>query len=418
MVESSYKVYGYRWVVLAVFMLITISIEIMWICFAPVASLAASFYGISDLQVGFLAMSFMIVYIPLSIPIAWMIDTMGYRKAVSIGAGLMAVAGLLRGVFGASYLGVLLSTLALGAAQPFMLNAISPVAARWFPLQERATASGLAIVANFIGIAIGQVLSPILVLSYGIPGMLLIFGIYGAVSAVLFVAFTREAPPTPPCPPGQEMRALMVDGLKSMLKMRDIWFLLAIFLLCMGIFNGISTWIEGIVGPKGMSVTQAGDLGAALLVGGILGAIVIPALSDHYRKRKAFLVAGMICAVPGMVGIALAQSYFMMMVSMLILGFFLVSLAPIGYQYGAEVTFPAPEGTSNGLINMAGQVSVVFIYAMEALRTPDGSFTYSLLFLVVLMVVSVFLVAALKESPLVGGKPKHLEPALAETGQE
>lgn len=210
----------------------------------------------------------------------------------------------------------------------------------------------------------------------------------------------------------------MVDGLKSMLKMRDIWFLLAIFLLCMGIFNGISTWIEGIVGPKGMSVTQAGDLGAALLVGGILGAIVIPALSDHYRKRKAFLVAGMICAVPGMVGIALAQSYFMMMVSMLILGFFLVSLAPIGYQYGAEVTFPAPEGTSNGLINMAGQVSVVFIYAMEALRTPDGSFTYSLLFLVVLMVVSVFLVAALKESPLVGGKPKHLEPALAETGQE
>lgn len=204
MVESSYKVYGYRWVVLAVFMLITISIEIMWICFAPVASLAASFYGISDLQVGFLAMSFMIVYIPLSIPIAWMIDTMGYRKAVSIGAGLMAVAGLLRGVFGASYLGVLLSTLALGATQPFMLNAISPVAARWFPLQERATASGLAIVANFIGIAIGQVLSPILVLSYGIPGMLLIFGIYGAVSAVLFVAFTREAPQPRPAHPDRK----------------------------------------------------------------------------------------------------------------------------------------------------------------------------------------------------------------------
>ncbi len=419
MTDGSYKVYGYRWVVLAVFMLITIAIEVMWICFAPVTSLAASFYGISDLQVGFLAMSFMIVYVPLSIPIAWMIDTMGYRKAVSIGAVLMAVAGVLRGVYGASYLGVLLSTLALGVAQPFMLNAISPIAAKWFPINERATASGLAIVANFIGIAVGQVLSPALVLSYGIPSMLMIYGVFGAIATLLFLIFTREAPPTPPCEPGLESRALMLDGLKSMLKMRDIWILLAIFLLCMGIFNGISTWIEGIVSPRGMSVTQAGDLGAALLVGGIIGAVVIPALSDRYRKRRAFLLAGMICAVPGMIGIALAQTYGLMMFSMFILGFFLVSLAPIGYQYGAEITYPAPEGTSNGLLNMAGQVSVVFIYAMNAMKTSDGSFIYSLLFLVGLMILSVFLVAALHESRLIDGRIiEDLEPALAESGQE
>ena len=417
--EKSYRVYGYRWVVLAVFMLITIAIEVMWICFAPVTGLAASFYGISDLQVGFFAMSFMIVYIPLSIPIAWMIDTMGYRKAVSIGAVLMAVAGVLRGIYGASYLGVLLTTLALGAAQPFMLNAISPIAAKWFPINERATASGLAIVANFIGIAVGQVLSPSLVLTYGIPSMLMIYGIFGVVTAVLFLIFTREAPPTPPCPPGLEGRALMLDGLKSMLKMRDIWILLAVFLLCMGIFNGISTWIESIVRPRGMDVTQAGDLGAALLVGGVLGAIIIPALSDRYRKRRPFLLAGMICAVPGMVGIALAQTYGLMMLSMLILGFFLVSLAPIGYQYGAEITYPAPEGTSNGLLNMAGQISVVFIYAMDAMKTSDGSFIYSLLFLVALMIISVFLVAALNESRLVGSQEvEDLEPALADSGQE
>ena len=400
MVEPTYKIYKYRWIVLAVFMLIMAAIEAMWICFAPITSDAASFYKISTLQVGFLAMSFMVVYIPLSIPIAWMIDTYGYRKAVSIGAVIMGIAGLLRGIFGASYMGVLLTTLLLGVAQPFMLNAISPLAARWFPIQERATASGLALVANFIGIALGQVLSPVLMLSYGIPGMLMIYGIFGAVSAILFLVFTRDAPPTPPCPPGKEARALMLDGLKSMIKMKDIWILIVLFLICMGIFNGISTWIESIVQPRGMSITQAGNLGAALLVGGIVGAVILPALSDHYRRRKVFLLLGIACSIPGMIGIALAQTYGLMMVSIFMLGFFLVSLAPIGYQYGAEITYPSPEGTSNGLLNMAGQVSVVFIYAMDALKSADGSFTNSLLFLAGLSILSVFLVTALKESTL------------------
>jgi hypothetical protein len=108
-----------------------------------------------------------------------------------------------------------------------------------------------------------------------------------------------------------------------------------------------------------------------------------------------------------------------MMMSMLILGFFLVALAPIGYQYGAEITYPAPEGTSNGLLNMAGQVSVVFIYAMDALKGPDGSFTISLLFLVGLLILGVFLVAALNESTLIGTRrDEELEPGLPEPEQE
>ena len=152
----------------------------------------------------------------------------------------------------------------------------------------------------------------------------------------------------------------MLGGLKSMLKMKDIWLLLCLFLVGMGVFNGVSTWMEGIVRPKGFSITQAGDLGGILLLGGVLGAIALPALSDRLHKRKIFLLAGMALAIPGLIGITLATSYGWMLVSMFVLGFFLISLAPIGYQYAAEITYPAPEGTSNGLLNLAGQASVVF----------------------------------------------------------
>ncbi|MCL5071653.1 MAG: MFS transporter [Actinobacteria bacterium] len=404
MPDKNYKVYPYRWVILGVFMLINLVIQILWICFAPITGPVAQFYGVSDLQIGFLAMSFMIVYIPISIPVSWIVDTIGYRKSVSIGAVMMAVFAMLRGVFASSYALVFISTIGLAVSQPFMMNSISTVAAKWFPIKERATASGMVIVASFLGIAVGEVASPLLFLKYGIATMLLSYGITAALSAFIFIIFTREAPPTPPCSPGDEARALVLKGLKSMLKMKDIWILMVLFLVGMGVFNGISTWIEGIMRTKGFTISQAGNLGGALLIGGIVGAAIIPVLSDKLRKRKIFLLTGIALSIPGLLGVIFAGSYWLMAGSMFILGFFLMSLAPVGYQYAAEITHPAPEGTSNGLLNLAGQASVIFIYGMEAFKNKNGSFTPSLLILAGLLALCVILVLGLKESALICAK--------------
>jgi MFS family permease len=401
MPEKSYKVYSYRWVILGVFMLINLTLQILWICFAPITGPAARFYNVSELQIGFLAMSFMIVFVPLSLPVSWIIDTLGYRKSVNIGAIMIAVFGVLRGVFASNYTIVFISTMGLAVAQPFLMNAISTVAAKWFPVRERATASGLVIVASFLGIAVGEIVSPILFLKYGIASMLLIYGIAAAVSTIIFIIFTREAPPEPPCPAGEETRALMLGGFKDMIKMKDIWILMFLFLVGMGVFNGISTWIESIVRPKGFGISQAGNLGGALLIGGIIGAALIPMLSDKLHKRKDFLLAGVALSVPSLIGVVYAGSYWLLLASMFALGFFLMSLAPVGYQYAAEITHPAPEGTSNGLLNLAGQASVVFIYGMEVFKNKNGSFNSSLLILAGMLILCVILILFLKESKMV-----------------
>ena len=79
------------------------------------------------------------------------------------------------------------------------------------------------------------------------------------------------------------------------------------------------------------------------------------------------------------------------------MGFFLVSALPVGMQYAAEITYPTPEGTSNGLIQLAGQGAVVFVYIMEAMRTSDGSFTPSLVLALGLLVISAGLVTQMKD---------------------
>ncbi len=397
MPESHYKVYPYRWVVLAVFMLINLVIQILWISYAPITGMAASYYGVSDLQIGLLAMSFMIAFIPLSIPVSWAIDTYGFRPPVSLGAVLMAIFGVLRGLAGANYTLVLLSTIGIAIAQPFLLNAWTKVPARWFGLQERATAVGLVTLANLVGTGIGMALTPELVKTMPIPTVQLFYGGLAAISALLFLVFAREAPPTAPCPPEMETRALMFDGLKHALKVKSFLLLLFVFFVGLGVFNGVTTWIETIIRPRGFSATEAGTLGAVMLVGGLLGAVALPSLSDRQHRRKPYMLMGMLLAIPGLIGITYASAYWGLLVSAFIFGFFLVSLSPIGMQYAAEITQPTPEGTSNGLIQLFGQASVVFVYIMEALKSKDGAFTPALLLAIGLMAVSVLVITQLKE---------------------
>ena len=410
--EKTYHVYGYRWVVLAVFMFVNLAIQVLWIAYAPITKEAASFYNVSIFQIGLLAMTFMITFIPLSIPVSWVIDTYGFRLAVGMGVVLMGVFGVLRGLAGTSYSLVLVSTIGLAIAQPFLMNAWTKVPALWFDQKERATAVGLVTLSSLIGVAVGMVLTPILIEQYPINSIQLIYGLVAVFSAVLFLIFAREKPATPPCPEGMEVRALMLDGLKHALTVRDFWFYLFVYFIGMGIFNGIDTWVENIIAPRGFNANDAGILGAVMMVGGLLGAVVIPPFSDRLRKRKRFILWGIILSIPGLLGVTFAANYWMLMTSAFFLGFFLISTGPVGMQYVAEITQPTPEGTSNGLIQLFGQASVVFVYVMQAMQDPNGAFTPGLLFSAGLMVVLVVLIMQLKDPVLKTPKAQAKDEAL------
>jgi len=399
MKEDNFKVYGYRWVMLVVFMFIVAINQLLWITFASITSDAVKFYGVSDLSIGLLSMIFMIVYIVISIPASWVIDTYGLRVAVGIGAALTGIFGLMRGLTASSYTLVLVAQIGIAIGQPFILNAVTSVAARWFPVRERATASGLGSLAMYLGIFLGLGLTPILTIRFQIGGMLLAYGIASVVAALVFFVFARERPATPPCPPGMEVRSLVFDGFKQMFRQRNFILLLVIFFVGLGAFNAVTTWIENIIAPRGFSSTQAGTVGGLMILGGIVGALVVPSLSDRYRRRVPFIILALVGATVGLVGIALATSYWLLLTASFTLGFFLLSSGPIGFQYGAEVTYPTPEGTSNGLLILMGQISgIVFIFAMDAFKSPQtGSMTTSLVVLIALMALSIVLGALLRE---------------------
>jgi MFS family permease len=405
LVEQGVKGYGYRWVVLLVFMAITALNQLLWITFAPITQDAAAFYGVSDLSVGLLSLSFMIVYIFVSIPASWTIDRYGFRWAVGVGAALTGIFGLTRGLLAQDFTWVMVSQIGIAIGQPFILNAVTTVAARWFPFDERATAAGLGSLAIYLGILGGLVLTPYLVLRSDIPTTLVLFGMASVAAAVLFIVFAREHPPTPAGPAGEEAKALMFDGLKRVLRNREFVILLGVFFVGLGVFNAVTTWVQEILSPRGFSSTQAGVTGGVMIAGGIVGAIVLPTLSDRVQRRVPFILAALVGATVALLGLTLVVGYGLVLASAFGLGFFLLSAGPIGFQYGAEITYPVPEGTSNGLLLLMGQISgIVFIFAMDALKSPNtGAMTVPLLALVGLMVVGFLVSLGFRESSLLAG---------------
>ncbi len=401
MKDGAVKASGYRWVVLAVFMLLTAANQLAWITFAPITGDAAAFYGTSDLVIGLLSLVFMAVYVVMFLPAAWAIDTWGFRPAVGIGAVLTAVGCLCRGLFGANLAPVFAGQLAIAVGQPFILGSITKLAARWFPPGERATASGLGTLSMYLGILAGIMATPPLVRRLGMPGMLMAWGVLAVVASVAFLALARERPATPVGAPGEDARALMFDGLRSIVHRRDFILLAVIFFVGLGVFNGVTTWIEAIVRPRGFDSSQAGMAGGLMLIGGIIGAAVVPLVSDALRLRKPFIVLALAGLLPGLVGITFARGYGLLLASSFAFGFFLLSSGPIGFQYGAEITLPAPEGTSNSLLIVMGQVSgIACIFAMDALKAADGSMTASLVVLLGLMSACVLASLFLGESPI------------------
>ena len=402
MISTNFKVYGYRWVMLSVYMLVVAINQLLWITFAPITSAATNYYGVSDLWIGILSMSFMVVYIVVSIPASWIIDTYGIRIGVGIGVVLTAVFGMMRGMVTQNYDLLLLSQIGIAIGQPFLLNAITKFAARWFPINERATASGLGTLAMYIGILAGMTLTPFLTLGYGISVMLFIYGVIAVLGAVVFIVLAKEGPPTAPCRPDQEERSLVIDGFKSTLRTRDFNWLMLIFFIGLGVFNSVTTWIEDILRPRGFSATQAGVTGGMMIFGGIVGALIIPMLSDHYRKRTPFIIIALTGATLGLAVITFATSYWAVLASGAALGFFLLSSGPIGFQYGAEITYPASEGTSNGILLLMGQISgIAFIFGMDSFKSSiSGSMTNPLIVIIGLMIFSIFISTQLRESPM------------------
>lgn len=414
--DESYGLYRYRWVVLAAFMFVAAVTQMMWLNYAPITSQTQKLMGaaglpLSEFKIVLLATMFPLLYIPVSIPAGIIIDRKGYRYAVMLGAALTAGFGFLR-LFAGNYPLVLIGMIGIAVGQPFVLNSITKMVTTWFPTEESATATGIATLSLFLGMIVTLALTPALLNAFGknqlssLRWIVLIFNLVALAALVLFFLLARKQPPKPPKRTEEELQtetaAIDWGSFRKIFALYDFRLLCIIIFIGNGAFVGILQLLEKILQPKGIGTTTAGNIGAVMVLAGVVGCVVLPALSDKYMRRKPFIIMAACVALPTLFLIGALKGTTGVFVASAFAGFFIFAAFPLVLTFAEETTGHALTGTATAILLLLGNAGgVVLTLLMEAIKgskaTNAGSF-WSMFFLVILFVFALIAALFLKES--------------------
>jgi len=406
---AEYKIYRYRWVVLAIYMYVAALTQLYWLNFAAIETFIEDLLGIPASSVMWFTLVFPLIQVLLTMPAGVIIDRKGFKYGIGIGVLFTGVFAMLRLLNPASFAVLLIAQIGISIGQPFILNGITKLAVTWFPQKEEATAVGLGSLALFVGMMAGLGATPVLVHTLGFETMLLIYGAIGIVGILLFFTLVKPKPQTPSREIETPEEISSWEGIKRILRVRNFVILGFIALIGIGVFNGLATWLEKILNElHQIPMTDVGSISAILIFSGMLGCIIIPIISDKIGRRKPFLILASLIGALSITFLIFARGYSMNLINGIVLGFFLISALPIMLTMSTEITGAKFAGISVGYLQLLGNAAAVVIVAvMEFLRGATNQFVLPLALLAALLVIS-FILAILIKEPARNTSPSRL----------
>jgi len=280
-----------RWGVVLAYAALGAVTQVLWLTFAPITTATAAHYGVGEGAVGWLAEIFPLLYVVLAVPAGMALD----RRLVPVlraGAALTAGGALLR-LAGDAFAWALAGQVLVAVAQPFVLNAVTKVASEYVAPAARPAAIALGTGGTFAGLLAGLVLGPALGSASDLRPLLLTEAALAlAAAAGLWIALrTRPAGATAyerSIGP-RELRAVWDDPF-----MRT---LCALAFVGFGIFIALTTWLQGLLEPFGVSDDTAGAMLAAAVVAGIVTTAWLPAAAARNGAERALVASALlVCA--------------------------------------------------------------------------------------------------------------------------
>ena len=348
-----------RWLVLAAFGLLVACTQVLWLSFAPITTQAHEALGVSEGAIGDLAVINPLMFVLLAIPVGRWMDRR-FATMLAAGAVFTAVGAGLRVVDPSSYALVFAGQLILSIGQPFVLNASTKIAARYFPPAERTAAISVASAAQFVGILVAAMTGVPLLESGGLSRVLVVDAVLSVVAAVAVLVSLRV-------PPAFATEATASASLGWLRHDRLMWRLGVLLFVGVGVFNAAATWLESILtdlGKPGVS----GTLIAVMTVAGIAGAAVLPGAAARLDRRRLLLVTTTAVTIVVFLGIALVHNVVFVGMLLAIEGFFLLAGLPVALDWSELDAGPERAGTATGFLLLAGNLGgVVLVLVVQVL---------------------------------------------------
>ncbi|VDP20012.1 unnamed protein product [Heligmosomoides polygyrus] len=129
-----------------------------------------------------------------------------------------------------------------------------------------------------------------------------------------------------------------------------------------GVFYAVSTLLAQMVLPFYPTESVAiGQIGVVIVVAGMIGSVVGGFLLDKFKRFKLTTLLDYLFSFLAMLTFTFTLdlgSLVVVFANAFVLGFFMTGYLAIGFEFAAEITFPAAEGTTSALLNASAQVPI------------------------------------------------------------
>ncbi|KAJ7882006.1 major facilitator superfamily domain-containing protein [Mycena olivaceomarginata] len=368
-----YRLYKRRFVGMVILNMVS-AMASPW--FGPISNKMVSEFGITLDQVNWLGNAMACMYLPVSLTIPEIIRRYGIRRCCDIGAAGLLVSAWIRyagtvhslptkGAYGLLIIGQFCAAI----AQP-IFQVIGPkYSETWFDLKGRTTATMILSIANPIGGALGQLISPIGSTRHSI----LVLAIIASVGAP-FVLLVGAAPPTPPTYSASKDTSGLLSLARTMLNkgrptdgsmtLRErLDFVIVVFVF--GVLA--AAWH-----PLGYSAGSAGLMGATLILSGIVAALVSAPLFDRVLTSHLTITAKVIVPVLSAAWLSLIwaarpNNSGALFAIFAIIGIMSITMLPVMLELACEITRNA-DGSSALLWFACNGFVIIFVLVEGALR--------------------------------------------------
>ncbi len=390
---SHKKAYG--WAVLMAYFGVAAMCQMLWLNLAPLVSFLQTKYNVSELAVSSLLLSFPLLYVLLSIHSGTMIDKKGYRFVIILGSVISCVFACVR-IFDDNFYILVIGQTGIAIGQPYIINGISKLVSDWFDKEQSAMATGIGTAGMLIGMALGMGLTPALNESMGFSATMMVFAGISIILTLIFIFVGTENN-------REKIKTVSMSAMKeirSLFKSRNLTVLFIICFFALGFFNGLTTWLEPILKPNGINAEEAGMVGAYLIIGGIVGSIIIPTLSDKFKVRKPFLALCCLAALGVIYPLCTFTSLNTIYILGGLMGFFFLPGYALLIAMCEEISGPEKAGAATGMLMLAGNAGGVVIIVLMPLLNGDNVFWTNAIYLMLgLLIITLALVMGpLKET--------------------
>lgn len=336
-----------------------------------------------------------------ALPAGALVDRIGVRRSVALGALALAGALTLRGL--ADGLGTMLGSMILfGVALAVVATSLPKALGGAFPAAELGLANGVALAGNGAGQGVATFAAPLLAASVGWRGITFAIAAVVALLGVVWAATVREHAPRV----GASVTGA-ASGLAAVLRIRDVWILALCYLLFLGGYIGVVGYLPTyLVTVQGLAPAAAGLMLTVLLGAYLCGSLFLPALSDRIGLRRTLYVPGIALSA----AMAFASALVTGAPLVLVMAVWGLAAGVIALVFAVPLELPAVgpalAGSAVGTIVMAGFVGG-FVSPLVGLALVEVDPLYGFAFWAGCYLLSALLFLALPETgPRREGDPR------------